>query len=265
MTRHVLGVEGWAGIVPEFGRFVALAPDGSSMILPVATSGGQALGFKLRGSTDVIPIPGTETARDVKYSPDGQWIAYVVGSDLLKRPLVGGSALRLAGDAAGAGRVGLAWLDDGTLIYDVGSAIVQISEDGGEPLGSVEVPQAAWVHGLPGSSGVLVVEGDGTLHAVDLGNRSSEVVLRDVIRAWYTPSGYVVYVRDDGALLAQPFDLDSRTLTGGAVPLFDGIRVGSIVASGWRWSADMPSRPRTERSCTWRARPRSGSRNPDSP
>jgi serine/threonine-protein kinase len=238
VSRQVLSVEGWAGLVPDFGRYAAIAPDGSSMVVPMATSGGQALGLKRRGSTEVTLIPDTERAQDVIYAPDGQWITYVIGSELLKRPLVGGSALRLAEDAAGSGRVGIAWLDDGTILYDVGAAIVQIPEDGGQPLGSVEIPQVTWVHGLPGASGALVVNGtDATLYAVDLGDLSSEVILEDVIRAWYVPTGHVVYVRGDGGVLAQPFDLGSLTLTDGAVPLFDGVRLDPFAAD-MRLAAD---------------------------
>ena len=102
------------------------------------------------------------------YSPDGQWIAYSVGTDLFKRSLVGGSPVRLAEDLA-TGTLGLAWLDDRTILYEqnVGAEepeggrrrIVQIPDDGGEPLvvfwpetdigeGSRFTP--IWVRGLPG-------------------------------------------------------------------------------------------------------------------
>ncbi|NIW37479.1 MAG: hypothetical protein GWN32_13475, partial [Gemmatimonadetes bacterium] len=217
VTRQVLSTEGWAGLIPEFGRYAALAPDGSSMILPMASSGGGQgrLGLKLRGSTEVTPIPGTEGIRDVVYAPDGEWIAYAIGSDLYKRPLIGGSAVKLAEDAASNARVGLAWLDDGTILYDASSELFRIPEDGGDPLGVVQLSSAVWVHGLPGATGVLIVTASDELHVVDLGDRSSEVVLEEVRRAWYAPTGHVVYVRTDGAVFAQPFDLGSLSVTGG--------------------------------------------------
>ena len=76
VSRQVLSTEGWDGLEAEFGRYAAIAPDGSSMILPV---GGQ-LALKMRGSTEITPIPGTEGGRDVVYSPDGEWIALCRGS-----------------------------------------------------------------------------------------------------------------------------------------------------------------------------------------
>ena len=246
VSRQVLGTEGWAGLGAQFGRYAAIAPDGSSMILPV----GNQLALKMRGSTEITPIPGTEQGRDVVYSPDGQWIAYAVTTELFKRPIVGGSPVRLAEDAEGA-TFGLDWLDDGTILYEQIIAdperprrIVQIPEDGGEPLvvfWPEEQVAPVWVHGLPGDRGAFVIAcltgalcsaDRASLYVVDLRNLSYELVLEQVIRAWYTPTGHLLYVRADGALFAVPFDLGALEITGGAIPLFDGVRV----TGGW---ADM--------------------------
>ena len=216
------------------------------MILPVGSSQNDLqLALKMLGSTEITPIPGTEGARDVVYSPDGEWIAYSVGPELFKRPLVGGSPVRLAEDAPPTtGVVGLAWLDDGTILYEQFGAeaalstrrIAQISEDGGESLevvfGLEEEVAIVWVHGLPGARGAFVVACPGTscpveqtqLHIVDLQDLSSEIAFDQVLRAWYAPTGHIVYVRSDGAVLAQPFDLAALELTGSSIPLFEGVR-----------------------------------------
>ena len=247
VSRQVLSTQGWAGLRAQLGRYMAIAPDGSSMILPV----GNQLALRMQGSTEITPIPGTVQGRDVVYSPDGEWIAYAVANDLFKRPIVGGSAVRLAEDAEVA-TFGLDWLDDGTILYEQQISdparerrIVQIPEDGGEPL-VVFWPEEAvapvWVHGLPGGRGALVIAclffGEACtaelarLYVVDLRDLSFEMVFEQVIRAWYTPTGHLVYVRADGALFAAPFDLDVLEITGSAIPLFDGVRV----TGGW---ADM--------------------------
>ena len=94
------------------------------------------------------------------------------------------------------------------------------------------------VHGLPGGRGAFVIAcltgalcsaDRASLYVVDLRDLSSELVLEEVIRAWYTPTGHLVYVRADGALFAVPFDLGALEITGGAIPLFDGVRV----TGGW--------------------------------
>ena len=213
------------------------------MILPVGSvSSEMQLALKMRGSTEITPIPGTEWGRTVVYSPDAQWIAYTVGTDLFKRPLVGGAPVRLAVDADDALNPTLAWLDDGTILYEQGliagqpRRIVQIPEDGGDPL-VVFAPEAgagspSWLQGLPGGRGALVAtcgpqiptcNDNLELYVVDLRDLSSELILEKVLRAWYAPTGHLVYVQDDGALFAAPFDLDALAITGGAIPLLDGV------------------------------------------
>ena len=248
VSRQYLSTEGWAGFEAQIGRQVAIAPDGSSMILPVASGEtGSQLALKTRSSTEITPIPGTEGAWDVVYSPDGQWIAYGVGSDLFKRPIVGGSPLRLAEDtqSLGIAVAALDWLDDGTILYEQFSGsnaderprrITRISEDGGDPeviFRPEEFPVApVWVHGLPGARGAIVVACVGItctpdatqVYIVDLDDLSSELVFEQALRVWYAPTGHLVYVRSDGSVLAQPFDLAELELTGSAIPLFAGVR-----------------------------------------
>ncbi len=246
VSRQVLSTQGWAGLEgPAFGRYAAIAPDGSSMILPV----GSQFALKMSGSTEITPIPGTEGGHEVVYRPDGQWIAYVVGSDLFKRPLIGGGPVRLAEDADGT-VVGLAWLDDGTILYERDGGdprtIARIPEEGGEPLVVLEVPAPLWLHGLPDAQGALMIACPGAstcsleranLYVVDLRDLSSNLILERVARAWYTPTGHIVYVGPDGALFAVPFDLGGLAVTGSAIPLFDGVRV-TLAWADMRLGAD---------------------------
>ena len=56
VSRHVLSTEGWAGLGFPFGQYAALAPHGSSMILPVGSSASDVqLALKTRGSTGWCP------------------------------------------------------------------------------------------------------------------------------------------------------------------------------------------------------------------
>ena len=247
VTRQILSTEGWAGLQAPLGRVAALAPDGSSMVLPIGSgAGNRQLALKMRGSTEITPIPGTEGALEVVYSPDAQWIAYIVGTDVLKRPLVGGAPVTLAEDANPSGVSALAWLDDGSILYEAENMsnrerlrwIARISEDG-EPLGIVFGPEEeqvtpAWARGLPGARGALVIGCPGigpctannaNLYVLDLDDLSWEIALEQVMRAWYAPTGHIVYVRADGAVFAQPFDPADLELTGSVIPLFDGVRV----------------------------------------
>ena len=167
----------------------------------------------------------------------------------MKRPLVGGAPVTLAEDANPSGVSALAWLDDGSILYeaedvslDVVRWIARISEDG-EPLGIVFGPEEqvapAWARGLPGARGALVIGCPGTgscvannanLYVVDFDDLSWEIAVEQVMRAWYAPTGHIVYVRADGAVFAQPFDPADLELTGSVIPLFDGVRVPQLWA-----------------------------------
>jgi len=230
VSRHILSTEGLAGPDVRMGLHMAVAPDGSSMVVPVEAAGGFALGLKLRGSAEITPIPGTEGAGNAAYSPDAQSIVYRIGSDLFKRSLAGGSAVRIADDAESGTAdtpVAVAWLDDGTLLYErqEPGELVQIPENGGEPRVVFQPgSQTNWVEGLPGARAALVGNGP-SVFILDLGDLSSEVLIEAAARAWYASTGHLVLVRDDGAVSAVRFDLGALTILGGETPLFAGVGV----------------------------------------
>lgn len=65
-------------------------------------------------------------------SPDGEWIAFTANNQLRKIPRGGGSAITLADSLATATK-GVAWLDDGTIVYrDDGNRLRQVPDVGGE-------------------------------------------------------------------------------------------------------------------------------------
>ena len=59
----------------------------------------------------------------------------------------------------------------------------------------------------------------------DLATGTHTVLLRGV-RARYAASGHLLYVTADGTLMAVPFDETTLALTGDAVALVEGLRVG---------------------------------------
>jgi len=232
-----------------FGRLAAIAPDGSSTVLPLgAWPSEQRLGLKLRGSTEIVPIPDTDGAQDVGFSPDGLWITYRIGRDLFRRALAGGGAERLAGDAD---QMGISWLEDGTILYrpvtETGliPRVARIPAEGGAPLQVIELSGThagfpIWTPGLPGGGAALVVHcgiavtcaaDTISLYALDLTDGSLVEVMAGIMRAWYLPDlAHLIVVRADGAVLAIPFDLGTLRPEGSAVPLFEGVRLGGSQA-----------------------------------
>ncbi len=91
-----------------------------------------------------------------------------------------------------------------------------------------------WPEALPGGRGVVfsvrrggfgnLTEWD--IAVADLATGTHTVLLRGV-RARYAASGHLLYVTADGTLMVVPFDETTLALTGDAVALVEGLRVGA--------------------------------------
>ena len=72
-----------------------------------------------------------ETAGSPFVSPDGEWIAFVADGKVKRVPRLGGSAITVA-DSANGEIPALAWLEDGTILFNnPGFNLQAISVDGG--------------------------------------------------------------------------------------------------------------------------------------
>ena len=229
------------GMDRPVGTYTALAPDGSSMVyaVPEEDGGSWHLWLKSRDAVEATLLPGTEGAQNIVYSPDGEWIAFAAGSELKKRPVGDGSTVTLAEGLtpAIASMIALAWLDDGTILYELPqSTLMRIPEAGGvADTVAAYVDQSfvnfGYVGALPGSRGALVSlcpEACGqsiALAVLDFEADTTRILMDEVVRGWYTPTGHIMYVRRDGAVFAAPFDLDALELTGPGIPLFANVVV----------------------------------------
>lgn len=236
------------GLEASWASHVAISPDGTKLVVPMTRPDGTVqLGLRTWESLEVTPLAGTEGARNVVFSPDGEWIVFATGTDIVKRPVVGGSTITLAKDADPA-RVAIAWLPDGKIWYEqtVTTAegfrrVVEISEDGGAVLRHIfastkDVVLPVWIDALPDGQGALVVSCRGAMRActvddadlilLDAKFAEVKVLAEGVAKAWYVKSGHVVYVTSDGRVLARAFDPSSFQHGANAIPLFDGVRIG---------------------------------------
>ncbi len=86
---------------------------------------------------------------------------------------------------------------------------------------------------LPGEKAVLFTLGDGrnwdnaqiVVHSLETGER--KVLIEGGRDARYVPTGHLVYVLD-GTLLAVPFDLDKLEVTGGLIPMAEGVMTAGL-------------------------------------
>ena len=220
------------GLTP-YGPALALSPDGRSLVFRDGLQNG-VLWLKRWDQLDPVPIPGTERGFSPVFSPDGEWVGFTADGRVKKIRPGGGAAVTLADSAAPSG-YGIAWLDDGTLIYTTAhqDALRRVSAMGGTSTVAL-ADTALRGYGLlnpsplPHSRGVLfLVCTSGcvnmSLHVLDLRTGTHKLLLDDVYQAWYLPLGYLLYIRRDGAALAAHFDLDRLEIDGPAIPVLDRV------------------------------------------
>ncbi len=221
---------------------VAIAPDGSSIVFADSTQGGLRLFRKLRAEGEPVALAGSEGAISPFFAPDGQWVGFISRGRLRKVPVGGGGAVTLAEDV-NLVYAAAAWFDDGTILYvNQKNLLARVPAGGGPPArisgDSLFARRTiATMTPLPGSGGFLFTTCPGNcgvqsdVYAWDFSADSARLLAQDAAGAWYAPTGHLLYTSREGGLFAAPFDLRALTLTGGAVPVLEGVEPGTVALS----------------------------------
>jgi serine/threonine-protein kinase len=234
VSRDFVALSDSVGLLVDQVPVLAMSRDGSKIAFIEENAGGR-LWVRSRDDLHARLLPETQGARMPAFSPDGQWIAFVAGTKLRKVRTDGGGSITLA-DSASSIFGGVAWLDDGSLVYtDQTLGLRRVNQAGGAPSPLVTTTQmsgraAAMADPLPGARGVFVTLCNSNcitqdLAVVDLKSGKFSTLVPNATRAWYLPTGHILYVRRDGVALAAPFDLGSLKLTGPASPVLENIEV----------------------------------------
>jgi Tol biopolymer transport system component/tRNA A-37 threonylcarbamoyl transferase component Bud32 len=234
---HRFGLALPAAQAPDPEWLAIPSPDGSRIAYVGPAGDGTQLWIKRRDRYEATPLVGTLGVTNFTWSPDGEWIGFALGTQLRKIPAGGGGAITLADTVSGAR--GLAWLDDGSIVYvrsgslrlrkvpDIGGTTTDIFSDSATLLFPVA---------LPGSRGLLFSRCAGScstqeeLWAFDIRTGRAHQLVQGATTGQYLKSGHIVYVRRDGAMFAAPFNLGSLEITGPQIPVMDSIAVVNGVA-----------------------------------
>ena len=178
------------------------------------------------------------------FSPDGQWVGFVVGGRVNKISVEGGAVVPLGQVANFAGA---SWGEDGRIIVSdaLGNGLLRMPASGGPPetvagVGNGErglvIPQI-----LPGGKAILfaaipALDVDKfTIEVLTLADRRRKIVARGGPSPRYLATsngaGHVLYI-NKGTLFAIPFDLDTLETRGTAVPVLDDVAYNALVGSG---------------------------------
>jgi dipeptidyl aminopeptidase/acylaminoacyl peptidase len=231
-------------VPPETGSFIyspetvtiALSPDGGTLAF-VAGRKGHTPSVWLRPLTAVEarPLPGTEGAGVVFWSPDGRSVAFVAGGLLKRLDLAAGAAAPVLVCAVPIG-VGVSgtWGAGGQILFSAsgGDAIYRVSIADGTK--TAEVPlnrgvgeiRAAFPTFLPDGRHFLYVlrlqTGDQWLMLAEIGKPGRRLMPVDS-NVQYVEPGLVVFARE-GTLVARHFDATNGQVDGNVIAVAAAVR-----------------------------------------
>ena len=219
-------------------RLVAISPDSSHVVYQANTS----LWLRPVDQLQAVQVPGTDQGREPFFSPGGQSIGFWAPDALKKVSVSGGVPVTIADVPANP--FGASWGADDMILYGQPEGIMQVSGASGTPALLIPVGEGEVMSGpqmLPTGEWVLL-----TVRSAERSWDEAQIVAQSVTTSertvlidggrdgHYLPTGHLVYALDN-VLFAVPFDVDSREVTGGPVPLEEGVR-GATVTGAMQFS-----------------------------
>jgi eukaryotic-like serine/threonine-protein kinase len=215
------------------GNPFVLSADGRRLAyVGSSATGGPQLWVRDRDNLTPRPLAGTDGADGPFFSPDGRWIGYSSQGRLYKVPTSGGAPIALA-DSVSITVPGGAWLPTGQILFvGVGFSLMRVPASGGatELVLPGDPSSNFFPTALPRADALLVTEctnncAQMTLIAVNLKTRVRDTLFANTARAWYLPTGQLVFARQDGSLYGTRLDVATLKASGGAVPLLSGVQL----------------------------------------
>ena len=220
--------------LPEGAAFVdyllALSPDGTKLVHSALRGGGLQLYQRSLDQLESKPIPDTQGGRLPFFSPEGQWVGFHSEGALKKVSLIGGTPQTLC--EAGPGR-GSSWGRDGTIVFGQKPGCWRVSDTGGRPK---RLTRADWCFTpqiLPGGKAVVFERRDerpSSIWAHSLETGEEKLLVQRASQPRYVPTGHLLYTWDQ-KLLAVPFDLETLSVTGDSIQVFEGLWHGHGVGA----------------------------------
>ena len=216
----------------------SLAPDGRHMaIVAITGNAPPTLWIRPVGSGEAArPLPGTEGAESPFWSPDSRQVAFIANDKLKTVAVAGGEPFEVCDAIGGTLGGGGSWNRDGIIVFASRARHLQkVSATGGTltPVTTLQASETShkWPWFLPdGQHFLFLASGQGPpqLRVGSLASADSTTLGAIRTSAVYA-SGHLLFVND--TLMAQPFDLRSRQLTGDPIPLNARVEVRGADAS----------------------------------
>jgi Tol biopolymer transport system component/tRNA A-37 threonylcarbamoyl transferase component Bud32 len=224
--------------------YLALSPDGQQVVYAARHGGpGWVLDIRRLDQLHARTLPGTEGGTHPQFSPDGRWIAFGAADGSLKKVAADGTGLSTLAPLDVGGVMGITWTSDREIVFGrvnlAYRGLWRVSSDGGEPVMFTRFDSATGErlqlspHAVDGGRLVLY----SSTQASNLDLKIAVVPMATGVPKVLTAlsgglalgliEGYLLYLRNDGALMAAPFD--PRKLEAGApIQVLDSIAARGV-------------------------------------
>ena len=208
------------------GSWLAFIGDESGSVREVVPRSQTSKKIWIRALSELAarPLPGTDGASSLFWSPDGRSIGFFTEGQLKRVGLDGGSPAPVCDVPSGSIAVGTWGAGEILFAATFEGIIYRVSADGGATPVPLVRPDPArgetrtsWPHFLPDGRSFLYIAsrktGVGELMLGSLDGHPPREIAQLSSRVEYSEPGLLVFARD-GALFAQRFDVKAARLTG---------------------------------------------------
>jgi serine/threonine-protein kinase len=225
-----------------WGR-MALSSDGSYLAYVGVPRG--TLWIRPRNQLHGIAVPGTEGANTPFFSPDGRSVGYMRLGRMEFMSVSAGAPTVVTDTLVGV--AGASWARDGFIYADGfgAAALLKVeAKPGAIPKWFTTLDSAkgetdhVWPDALPNGKGVVftVVYGGRndangrrplSIAVAEVPSGKHRILLNGAMFARYSPSGHLLYVTTERALMMVPFDQNSMTVKGEPTTVVESVRQGT--------------------------------------
>jgi serine/threonine protein kinase/Tol biopolymer transport system component len=255
--------------------FGAVSPDGRFLTFVARSPTGDRLWVRALDSQAAQELPGTDGAAFPFWSPDSKSLGFFASGKLWRIDIAGGTPTQICDVPAGRGGT---WNANGVIIYNAvnDGPLLQVPATGGAPraLTTLDVTRHENSHRYPtflpdGRHFLYFIRSDDReIQGIYVGSierpQDRTRVIPSDFNGVYSPgldqrSGHLLWLRN-GALVAQPFDVERFSVSGEAVtvadsnPIVGGPNALSPVSVSRDGTLVYGSSPEPHHQLTWYAR-----------
>jgi hypothetical protein len=226
---------------PEQFR-LTLSPDGRRIVFPAQDAAEKvSLWVRSLDSLQARPLPGTENPAGVPFwSPDSRWIGFMSEGKLKKIEVSGGPPQTLC--KAPGDRLFGAWNREGVILFGSNAGLAglfRVSQAGGDPVQVTTIDRSQQElahtspHFLPDGRHFIYFayahRQSNSVYLATFDRKERKLLVKTRYSAVYAPpasaqeNGHLLFLREGGALMAQPLDARTYDLAGEPVPVADQV------------------------------------------